>query len=142
MIPSTRNLFFPRFTHADCSTCIRKVVWSRSLQRDSGGSSDHDLSVVGSSILYRLAIELSLKIVSLFKAFQLSVGINHSNFKLRLRLSLKSNWYYLQLCKERLPLLTAHCAPAGSYSPLFLFTSVINFSSTLKSVLLISFIIS
>jgi hypothetical protein len=45
-------------------------------------------------VLYRLAIELSLKIVSLFKDFQLSIGINHSNFKLRLRLSLKNNWYY------------------------------------------------
>ena len=69
--------------------------------------------MVGSYILYRLAIELSLKIVSLFKAFQLSVSINHSNFKLRLRLSLKNNWYYLQLYKERLPLLTADSTPVG-----------------------------
>ena len=76
MIPSTRNLFFPRFTHADCSSCIRKVVCSRSLQRDSGGSADHDLSVVDSCLPGRQA-------------------------------------YYLQLCKERLPLLKAHRVAAG-----------------------------
>jgi hypothetical protein len=45
-------------------------------------------------VLYRIAAELSLKIVSLFKAFQLSIGIIHSNLKHRLRLSLKNNWYY------------------------------------------------
>jgi len=36
---------------------------------------------------------LSLKIASLFKAFQLAIGINHCNLKVRLKLTLKYNWY-------------------------------------------------